>query len=54
MDEADPGLQLLTDVEIVVSLNESNENETDSDEDGENLTNTKPPTACLLYTSRCV
>ena len=37
VDVADPGFQLLTDEEIVESLNECNENETDSDEDGENL-----------------
>ena len=49
MDETDPSFQLLTDEDIVELLNERNENETDSDEDGENATNT-----CLLYTSRCV
>ena len=34
VDEADPGFQLLTYEEIVESLNELNENETDSDEEG--------------------
>lgn len=38
--EADPDCQLLTIEEIVESLNECNENNTDSNEDGKNATNT--------------
>ena len=49
MDEADPSFQLLTDGEIVESTNERNENKTDSEDDGENATNTKPLTAAKAF-----
>ena len=51
MDEADLGFQLLSD-EIVESLNERNENETDLDEEGgDNATNTKPPMVAKAFES---
>ena len=48
MDEANLGFQL-TDEEIIESLHECDENETDSDEDGENATNTKPLMALKAF-----
>lgn len=42
MDEADPGFQLLVNNDVVTSLNDCNENITDSFEDDENAINTRP------------